>query len=40
MAAICGYMGFSIELEEGEDMVEGVAMFKYLGRTLDQTDDD
>ena len=33
-------MEFSLEGEEGDDMLEGVAMFQYLGITLDQTDDD
>ena len=33
-------MEFSLYKEEGEDMVEGVENFKYLWRTLDQTDDD
>ena len=40
MAARCGKMEFSLEREEGDNMMEGVATFRYLGRTLDQTDDD
>ena len=36
----CGEMDFSLEVEEADDMVESVEMFKYLGRILDQTDDD
>ena len=26
--------------EEGEETIEGVALFKYLGRTMEQSDDD
>ena len=33
-------MEFSLDWEEGDEMVEGVATFEYLGRPLDQTDDD
>ena len=40
MAARFGEMEFSMEGGEGCDRVEGVAKFRYLGRTLDQTDDD
>ena len=40
MAARCGYMKFSLYGEEGDDMVEGLENFKYLGRILDQMDDD
>ena len=29
-------MNFSLYGEEGSEMVEGVANFKYMGRTLDQ----
>ena len=32
-------MEFIMSGEEGGDMVEGVANFKYLGQTLDQTED-
>ena len=37
---MCGEMEFSLYREEGGDTVEGVTTFKYLGQTLDQTDDD
>ena len=40
MAARCGNMEFSMYREEGYNMVEGVANFKYMGQTLDQTNDD
>ena len=40
MAARCGEMEFSLYGEEGGNMVEGVANFKYMGQTLDQTNDD
>ena len=40
MAARCGDMELSLYEEEGDNMVEGVAIFMYLGRTLDQTDGD
>ena len=40
MAAICNNMEFSLYGEEGGNMVEGVANFKYMGQTLDQTNDD
>ena len=33
-------MEFSMEGEEGDEMVEDMAMFKNLGITLYQTDDD
>ena len=36
----CGNMEYSLEGEEGDEMAEGVVTFRYLGRTLDQTDDD
>ena len=39
MAARCGEIKFSMKGEEGDKMVGGVAMSKYLGRTLDQIDD-
>ena len=38
MAARCDDMDFSMYREE--NMVEGLATFKYIGRTLDQTNDD
>ena len=40
MTARCGDMEFSLEGEEGDKIVEGVVMFKYPGRNLDQTDAD
>ena len=40
MSARCGEMEFSLYREDGDDMMEGVATFKYIGETLDQTDDD
>ena len=33
-------MELSLNGEEGEEIIEGVALFKYLGRSLDQSDDD
>ena len=33
-------MEFRFHSREGDAIVEGVAKFKYLGQTLDQTDDD
>ena len=36
----CSEMEFSMYRGEGGEMVEVVANFKYLGRTLDQMDDD
>ena len=33
-------MKFSLYGEEGDKMVEGLENFKYLGRILDQMDDD
>ena len=33
-------MGFSPDGKEGDDMVKGVEIFKYLERILYQTDDD
>ena len=39
MAARCGNMEFIMYREEGYNMVEGVANFKYMGENLDQTDD-
>ena len=40
MAARCSDMEFSLYGEEGGDVVEVVENFRYLGRTLDQMDDD
>ena len=40
MTVRCGKLEFSLYKEEGGEMVEGVVTLKYLGRTLDQTDDD
>ena len=40
MAARCGEIELSLEGEEGDKMVEGVATFRYLGRTLEQTNYD
>ena len=40
MEASCGDMEFSMKEEEGDNMVEGMATFRYLGRTLYQMDDD
>ena len=36
----CKDMKLSLYGRDGEALVEGVAKFKCLGRTLDQTDDD
>ena len=40
MVARYGEMEFSLYWQEGNEVVEGVVNFKYLGRTLDQMDDD
>ena len=40
MVERCGDMEFSMEGEEGDEMVEDMEMFKYLGINLYQTDDD
>ena len=40
MMASCVDLDFSLYGEEGGEMVEEVENFKYLGQTLDQTDDD
>ena len=40
MAAGCGDIESSLEGEEVDWMVKGMAMFKYLGINLDQTADD
>ena len=39
MTARCGEMEFSLEGGEGDERVENVTTFWYLGRTLDQTYD-
>ena len=39
MAEGCSNTEFSLKREEGDAIVEGVAMFNYLGRTLYKTDD-
>ena len=36
----CGDMELSLYGREGYSLMEGVANFKYLGRPLDQMDDD
>ena len=33
-------MKFNLDGEEGDEIVENVPTFQYLGRPLDQTDDD
>ena len=40
MEARCGEMEFSLYGEEGYERVEKLLTLRYLGRTLDQTDDD
>ena len=40
MLARCGEMEFNLNGEEGDKRVENVPTFRYLGRPLDQTDDD
>ena len=40
MAARCGEMEFNIDGGEGDERVENVPTFQYMGRLLDQTDDD
>ena len=40
MEASCGEMEFILYGEEGDERVENVPNFRYLGRPLDQTDDD
>ena len=40
IAERCGEMDFSLEGGEGDDMVESVTTFRYLGRPLYQTYDD
>ena len=39
MAARCGEMEFNIDRKEGDDILENVPTFRYLGRPLDQMDD-
>ena len=40
MAERCGEMEFNLDWEEGDKRVDNVPTFRYLGRPLDQTDDD
>ena len=40
MAARCGEMEFNLDEEEGDKRVENVLTFRYMGRHLEQTDDD
>ena len=40
MAARCGEMEFNLDGEEGDERVENVTTFLYLGLPLEQTDDD
>ena len=40
MKARCGEINFSLERGEGEERMEDVATFRYLGRPLDQTYDE
>ena len=40
MAAMCGEMEFNLDGEEGDERVGNVPIFQYLGRPLDQTDDE
>ena len=40
MAAKCGEMDFNLDGEEGDERVDNVPTFRYLGQPLDQTDDD
>ena len=40
MAAMCGEMEFSMEGGDGDERVENVTTFQYLGRPLDRTYDD
>ena len=39
MADSCGEMEFNLDREEGDEIVENVPTFQYMGRPLDQTDD-
>ena len=40
MEAMCGETEFNLEGEEGDERVENVPTFRYMGRPIDQTDDD
>ena len=40
MAVMCGEMEFNLDGEEGDKRVESVPTLRYLGRPLDQRDDD
>ena len=40
MAARCGVMYFSLERGEGDERVDNVTNFRYMGRPLDQKDYD
>ena len=40
MEARCGEMEFSLDGEEEDDRVNNVPTFRYMGRPLDQLDDD
>ena len=40
MEARCGEMEFNLDRKEGDERVENVPTFRYLGRPLDQMDDD
>ena len=40
MAARCGEMEFNLDGEEGDERVENVPTFQYMGQPLDQADDD
>ena len=37
---MCGEVEFSLYGKEGDTLVEGVSNFKYMGRSLNQTDED
>ena len=40
MAVICGEMEFNLYGGEGDERVENIPTFQYMGQPLDQTDDD
>ena len=40
VVSLCSDTEFSLNGEEGGDKIEGVVIFKYLGRPLDQSDDE
>ena len=40
MSASCGEMEFNLDGEEGDERVENVPTFQYMGQPLDQMDDD